>query len=189
LENIAENITFPVILKPFCRTNRWKKAKLPKAYHLSHIDDLRKVYSEIKKIEPRLVVQEWVQGDYSNVYYCLAYFSDKSECLAAFTKHKIRQWPVGMGSTATAAPKENQYVFEKTLEIFTDLKYKGFDSIEFKRHDINENYYLIEPTAGIINQQKYIAIINGINLLLRYYNFISGSNIEEKPPPEKNNLY
>ena len=119
----------------------------------------------------------------------LTYFSDKSECLAAFTGHKIRQWPVGMGSTATAAPKENQYVFEKTCEIFIDLKYKGFGSIEYKRHDINGKYYLIEPTAGRINQQEFIATINGMNLPLWYYNDISGSNIEEMSPPEKEIIY
>jgi predicted ATP-grasp superfamily ATP-dependent carboligase len=189
LEKIAVSINFPVILKPYNRTPKWTNAKLPKAFYLLNMDDLIKIYREINAIEPNLMVQEWIPGNDSNVHYCLTYFSDKSECLAAFTGYKIRQWPVGTGSTATTAPVENPYVHDKTCEIFRQLDYQGFGSIEYKRHDINGNYYLIEPTVGRLNQQEYVATINGINLPLRCYNFLTNAHIEETPPPEKAIIY
>ncbi len=189
LERITENLEFPVILKPHNRIPRWTKAGLPKAFHLHHIDDVRRIYREISTIEPRLLLQEWVPGKDSNLHYCLTYFTVKNDCMAAFTGIKIRQWPVGTGSTATTAPIENPYVFDKTCEIFRGLDYRGFGSVEYKRHEINGKYYLIEPTVGRLNQQEYVATVNGINLPLRCYNYITGSDIEEILPPRKKIIY
>jgi len=189
LDRIDENMDFPVILKPYNRTLRWTKARFPKAYQLSDMDDVRRIYREVSTIEPRLMLQEWIPGKDSNLHYCLTYFTAENDCMAAFTGIKIRQWPVGTGSTATTAPIENPFVLEKTCEIFKALDYQGFGSVEYKRHENNGKYYLIEPTVGRLNQQEYVATINGINLPLRCYNYITGSDIEEVSPPRKNILY
>jgi len=189
LDHIAENMDFPLVLKPYNRTPIWRNAGFPKAYHLFHIDDVKKVYREVSTIEPRLMLQEWIPGNDSNLYYCLTYFTERSDCLAAFTGHKVRQWPVGTGTATTNAPVENPYVAEKTCGIFKDLKYQGFGSIEFKRHEINGKYYLMEPTVGRTDQQEYIATVNGVNLPLRYYNYITRSAIEERLPPRRKILY
>jgi len=189
LDRIDEKLDFPVVLKPYNRTTRWTEARFPKAYQLSDMDDVRRVYREVSAIEPRLLLQEWIPGKDSNLHYCLTYFTAENDCLASFTGIKIRQWPVGTGSTATTAPIENPYVLEKTCEIFKALDYQGFGSIEYKRHENNGKYYLIEPTVGRLNQQEYVATINGINMPLRCYNYITGSDIEEILPPRKNILY
>jgi predicted ATP-grasp superfamily ATP-dependent carboligase len=185
LDNISQKMKFPVVLKPHNRTPKWVNEKLPKAYLLSHIDDVKKIYHEIRLIEPRLLVQEWIPGQDSNIHYCLTYFAEKGQCLAAFTGYKIRQWAVRLGSTATTAPVDNRHVLQKTCEILKDLQYQGFGSIEFKQHEYDGRYYLIEPTVGRVNQQEYIATLNGTNLPLRCYCFLTGSNIDEELPPLK----
>jgi predicted ATP-grasp superfamily ATP-dependent carboligase len=189
LDCIAGTMNFPIILKPSIRTSRWLEARLPKAYHLCEMDDLRKVYREIKPVESRLLVQEFIPGNDSNIQYCLTYFTDKCECLSGFTGVKIRQWPVGLGSTATTAPVENPGLLETTSEIFRKLNFKGFGSIEYKRHEENGKYYLIEPTVGRMNQQEYVATLNGVNLPLRCYNYLTGSGFEEKLPPRRQIIY
>lgn len=186
LVQIAETLSFPVILKPFVRTSAWREAKLSKAYYLDTEDELKKLYGKINSIESRLMVQEWIPGGDSNVYYCLVYFSDQSDCLASFTGYKIRQWPVGTGTASSTAPVENPFITERTIEILQQIKYSGFGSIEFKLHDLNGKYYLIEPTVGRVEQIGYVATINGVNLPLRCYNSLTGSAIKEEPPPVKN---
>ncbi len=186
LVRIEETLSFPVILKPFVRTSAWREAKLSKAYYLDTIDELKKLYGQINAIESRLMVQEWIPGGDSNVYYCLVYFNDQSDCLANFTGYKIRQWPVGTGTACSTAPVENSFVTERTVDILQQLKYSGFGSVEFKRHDLNGKYYLIEPTVGRVEQIGYVATINGVNLPLRCYNDLTGSDIKEEPPPLKN---
>ena len=189
LAQIAETLSFPVILKPFVRTSAWREAKLSKAYYLNTNDELKKLYGKINSIESRLMVQEWIPGGDSNVYYCLVYFNDQSDCLASFTGYKIRQWPVGTGTACSTAPVEDPFVTERTIEILQQLKYCGFGSIEFKLHDLNGKYYLIEPTVGRVEQIGYVATINGVNLPLSCYNYLTDSAIKEEPPPVKNILF
>jgi D-aspartate ligase len=189
LVQIAETLSFPVILKPFVRTSAWREAKLSKAYYLDTFDELKKLYGEINPIESRLMVQEWIPGGDTNIYYCLVYFNDQSDCLASFTGYKIRQWPVGTGTASSTSPVEDSFVTERTIEILKMIKYSGFGSVEFKLHDLNGKYYLIEPTVGRVEQIGYVATINGVNLPLRCYNNLTDSAIMEEPPPQKNLLF
>jgi D-aspartate ligase len=189
LMRIADSLSFPVILKPFTRTACWREAKLSKAYYLNTVDELNKLYDKIKSIESRLMVQEWIPGGDSNVYYCLVYFNDKSDCLASFTGYKIRQWPVGTGTASSTAPIEDPFVSERTVEILQQLNYCGFGSVEFKLHDLNGKYYLIEPTVGRVEQIGYVATANGVNLPLHSYNSLTKSAIVEEPPSIKDIQY
>ena len=189
LETIEKDLSFPLILKPFNRTNNWRKANLSKAYYLDTIDELRKLYDEIHPIESRLMVQEWIPGGDSNVYYCLVYFDLQSECLASFTGYKIRQWPVGTGTGCSTTALDDPYVFTRTVEILQQVKYSGFGSVEFKLHDRNGKYYLIEPTVGRVEQIGYVATANGVNLPLCCYNSLTHADLEEAPPPEKKVIY
>lgn len=186
LVRIAETLSFPVILKPFTRTAAWREAKLSKAYYLNTFDELEQLYGKINPVESRLMVQEWIPGGDSNVYYCLVYFDGQSNCLANFTGYKIRQWPVGTGTASSTAPVDDPFVTERTVEILQQIKYCGFGSVEFKLHDLNGKYYLIEPTVGRVEQIGYVATINGVNLPLHSYNSLTGSSFVEKSPPEKN---
>jgi predicted ATP-grasp superfamily ATP-dependent carboligase len=189
LDRITESLSFPVILKPFVRNANWRKANLSKAYYLGSIDELSKLYVEINPIESRLMVQEWIPGGDSNVYYCLVYFNELSECLASFTGYKIRQWPVGTGTGCSTEPVDNVYVFERAVEILKQVGYRGFGSVEFKLHELNGKYYLIEPTVGRVEQIGYVATANGVNLPLRCYNALTRSDLEETPPPGKKVIY
>jgi D-aspartate ligase len=189
LEAIAKEFSFPVILKPFNRTSKWRKANLSKAYHLDTIDGLRKLFDQIHPIESRLMVQEWIPGGDSNVYYCLVYFDHQSECLASFTGYKIRQWPVGTGTACSTTAVDDPFVSARTVEILQGVKYKGFGSVEFKLHDRNGKYYLIEPTVGRVEQIGYVATANGVNLPLRCYNSLTHAGLEEAPAPEKKVIY
>jgi predicted ATP-grasp superfamily ATP-dependent carboligase len=186
LEKNIDEIIFPAIVKPFVKSPRWLSAKLDKAYLVHSQDELNKLYKRIMEIEPNLLVQEWVPGPDSNVEYCLTYFDKNTECLASFTGAKIRQWPVGTGSTASTKPTKNEWIKNQTIQIFKELHYRGFGSIEYKKHAINGMYYIMEPTVGRPNQQSYVATVNGINMPLIAYESLTGlsftSYVNKYPP-------
>lgn len=183
LDSIARTLEFPVILKPFVRTAAWRQANLCKAYYLKSTDELRKIYARVNKAESRLMVQEWIPGGDSNIHYCLVYFNGESDCLASFTGYKIRQWPVGTGTASSTAPLENKFVTESTIALLKQIGYSGFGSVEYKHHGLNGHHYLIEPTVGRVEQIGYVATANGVNLPLHCYNALTGSAMEEAPPP------
>jgi predicted ATP-grasp superfamily ATP-dependent carboligase len=189
LELIKKEFTFPVALKPYTKSQAWLDAKLPKIYIVHTYNELAKLYKKIKNIEGELLVQEWVPGSDSNVHYCLTYFDENHECLAAFTGYKLRQWPVGTGSTATTMPVENEWIKKDTIRIFKSVDYAGFGSIEYKKHDINGKYYIMEPTVGRLNQQEYVTTLNGMNIPLIAYNSLTGLNIAEQKPHKPPVIY
>jgi D-aspartate ligase len=49
-----------------------------------------------------VIVQEWVPGPDSNIYYCLAYITPDGKVLSRFVGRKIHQLPILLGSTASA---------------------------------------------------------------------------------------
>ena len=96
---------------------------------------------------------------------------------------------MGTGTACSTAPVENPFVTERTVEILQQIKYSGFGSVEFKLHDLNGKYYLIEPTVGRVEQIGYVATANGVNLPLHCYNSLTGSTIVEEPPLKKDIHY
>lgn len=181
LEGIKDTIVFPAIVKPYNKSAQWLAAKLDKAYMVYNWDELLALYQKVCDVESCLLMQEWIPGPDSNIEFCLTYFDSKSECLASFTGAKIRQWPVGTGSTATAKKTENPIVRKDTLDLFKLLGYKGFGSVEYKKHEITGDYYIMEPTVGRPNQQSYITTVNNLNIPLKAYCSLTGLDIVEKP--------
>jgi len=177
LEQNLGGMIFPAIVKPFTKTPAWLAAKLAKAYFVKGPAELISLYRRIERIEPRLLVQEWVPGPDSHVEYCLTYFDHDSRCLASFTGAKIRQWPVDTGSTASTRPTDNELIRVITVALFSALGYRGFGSVEYKRHEKTGKYYIMEPTVGRPNQQSYVATANGVNMPLIAYNSLTGLSV------------
>ncbi len=171
------DIRFPVIVKPHKRTERWMSSKCKKAYIISEYKHLIALYEKVSNYESYLIIQDYIEGNDDQIEYCLVYFSKKSECLLAFTGKKIRQWPVGTGSTATTIPTNNNFIKEETKRIFKAVHYVGFGSIEYKLDVRNGKYYLIEPTVGRLNQQEFVATLSGYNIPLIAYSDLTDIEI------------
>ncbi|MBN1952332.1 MAG: hypothetical protein JW801_14120 [Bacteroidales bacterium] len=186
---VESNIRFPAILKPFLRQAAWKQHNLPKAFFLSNMDDYRQAFRKSIVADTHLLIQEWIPGKDFNVYYCLTYYDADSKPLAAFNGIKLRQWPVGTGSTASGAIAGDDWIEHETKRIFSLLNYRGLGSIEYKKSDSDGKYYLIEPTAGRTNQQEIITTMNGINIPLIAYNSLTDSDIKAIPPKKLPVIY
>ena len=178
IEEAISGLTFPLILKPYCRAVNWRKANFPKAFKFENQQELFHQVGDILKIERQLLLQEWIPGKDENVVYCLVYYDKNNKCISYFTGSKIRQWPVNLGSTATTKPVKIKSIVNDAIHLFDQLKYQGFGSVEFKKHEKNQKYYIIEPTVGRPNQQEYAATINGVNIPLTAYQSLNNLPVE-----------
>lgn len=181
LRIVWDHFDFPVILKPHLRTDAWRKAKFPKVFLFDTFEALIRQFSEIAATEPNLIVQEYIPGEDKNIVFCLKYYDRAGECIGYFSGSKIRQWPPGQGSTAIAVPNDDEQIYLEALKVFGPISYAGFGSIEFKKHEKNGRYYIIEPTVGRVNLQEYVATINGVNLPLIAYNSLTELGIRPQP--------
>ena len=182
LELIAKSSRFPVIIKPSLKSHFWFKAGLGKAICISDAKDFIAVCNRALLFCEKLILQEWIDGKDTNLHYCLGYFGKTGDAIAIFTGYKFRQWPVGTGTLSTTSIVDNEWIAKETKKIFKKLGLKGFASMEFKRHDQDGRYYVIEPTAGRVDQQEYVATLNGVNIPLAAYNYLTDLKIAEKPP-------
>lgn len=185
----VKDFAFPIILKPFVKSEKWQHSDLDKTYILNTWNELKELYMSIMEIEQKFIVQEFIPGMDEQIYYCLCYYGKDGECKIAFTGRKIRQWTVLSGSTASTRPVEDEFVMNETIRIFNQVGLKGFGSIEYKLHPGNGKYYLMEPTVGRLNLQEYVATLSGKNIPLAGYNDATGLMIPAKEKPNKNVVY
>jgi len=189
LQQIADISRFPVIIKPSLKSRRWFEARLGKAVYIADAEEFIAVCNKALLYSENLIMQEWIVGNDSNVHYCLGYFGETGDVIALFTGYKLRQWPVGTGSTATTTIVDNKWVEKETKKVFKKLGLKGFGSMEFKRNNQDGRYYVTEPTVGRVNQQEYVSTLNGVNIPLIAYNHLTNTEIAAYPPKKLPVIY
>ena len=183
LRKAIENIKYPLILKPNVKTDLWeKKFGLDKTFVLKGQMDIDKISCDLFKMCPQLIVQQYIPGDDSQVYFCLELFDCDSREIGYFTGKKILQWPPLKGSTAIAVAERNETIHNMTREIFETLRFKGLGSIEYKKNSLDGKYYIIEPTVGRNDLQSNLSLAAGINLSLMAVEFISRGKNHCKGP-------
>lgn len=177
LVDSVHQLRYPCVVKPAWRSSSWKLAKFPKVFVFENAEKLQGRFGEIFAVERDLIVQDWIPGGDSEIYFCLTYFDGEGNCLADFTGRKLRQWPVGTGSTACAVPVDAPEVTAETLRLFKLVGLAGFGSVEFKRHLKTGEYFIMEPTVGRPNHQSFIATANGVDIPGIAYRSLTGVNL------------
>lgn len=161
----AAKLKFPCVFKP-AEKNYEYGAKFKKAYKLESIEAMAELYERIAPIMPDMIAQEWIEGEDSQIYFCLQYIGQDGELVASFAGRKIRSWPPRIGGTAscTAAWEHADTLSEMTLDFFRKVDFTGMGSMEYKRDSRDGQFYMVEPTVGRTDFQEEVATINGINL-------------------------
>lgn len=163
----VQGFRFPVIVKPVRRNAAYSHA-FKKAYLIENFAELERLCSQIFPVFPDLIVQEWIRGGDSDIYFCLQYICADGEPAASFTGRKIRSWPPQTGGTAScvAAPEVESTLTETTTGFFKAAGFTGMGSMEYKRDSVSGEFYLIEPTVGRTDYQEEVATLNGVNIPL-----------------------
>lgn len=175
------NLTFPCVFKPLEQNEAYSRA-FKKAYKVQSAAEVEQLYQQIAPIMPDMIVQEWIQGRDSDIYFCLAFFDPQSQLVSSFTGRKLRSWPLNIGGTAscTGAPEAHAELSRLTADFARAIGYQGLIGVEFKFDASRQGYYLIEPTVGRTDYQHEIATLSGHNLLLDMARYFDG-----KPPVAK----
>ncbi|MES1925724.1 putative ATP-grasp enzyme [Salinisphaera sp. T31B1] len=159
----------PLVVKPGRRTPAYEQA-FDKAYRVDDYDSARHLIARILPVLPDVIVQEWVVGLDSDLYFCLQYRPLNGGRAFSFVGRKLVCWPPRVGGTAscTAAPEAGELV-EATDRFFEHAGIRGLASMEYK-YDMTRNaYVIVEPTVGRTDFQEEIATLCGTNLPLLAY--------------------
>lgn len=155
-ENIADvmayagQVEFPVMLKGI-HGNRLMARTGTK---MVIVNDREELVAQYRRLEdptfPNLMLQQYIPGDDDQIYIFNGYFDANSDCLAGFTGHKIRQYPVHVGCASMAVCKWNEDVYNATTAFMKSIGYKGILDIGY-RFDPRDGQYKvldINPRVG-----------------------------------------
>lgn len=164
-----QGLRFPCVLKPAAKYLEYGK-RFAKAFKVNTPNEALQVWHQVRTVADQVIVQEWIEGDDSDVYFSLQYRTARG-AVASFVGRKLCQWPPLVGGTAICMPAP-EFTFELdslTDRFFTTVGFVGIGSMEFKRDRRDGRFYMIEPTVGRTDLQEEIAALNGVNIPLAAY--------------------
>ena len=172
-------LTPPLIVKP-ARRDAAYEAAFSKAYRFDTHVPARELIERILPVLPDVIVQEWIEGTDSDLYFCLQHLPADGAAPTSFVGRKIRSWPPRVGGTASCGPApEAIEIIESTTAFFRQAGVHGLASMEYKRDPRSGRYVVVEPTVGRTDYQEEVATLNGVNLPLAAYRSACGL----APPP------
>ena len=172
-------LRFPCIIKPTIKTAQYFEGKFERGYRVASTAEAREVCSRVLAAVPGVVVQEWIEGPDSDIYFCLQYRA-AGGTVASFSGRKLSIWPPGVGVTAscTAAPEVHATLHQLTEAFFAQMSFEGMGSMEFKRDARSGDFLMIEPTVGRLDWQEEVATLNGVNIPHAAYRHETGMDAE-----------
>jgi predicted ATP-grasp superfamily ATP-dependent carboligase len=161
---------YPIVVKPGTRDAVYSR-RFKKAYRVTCSADAIELIGRILTVMQDVVVQEWIDGPDSNIYFCLQAIDRTGRLVAAFSGRKIRSWPPAVGGTASClpAPEIHAELVALTTRFFRHAGVVGLASMEYKRDAHSGELRMVEPTIGRTDYQEEVATLNGVNLPFAAY--------------------
>ncbi len=162
-------LTFPAVVKPGLRTSAWTEATPEKAIKVANPAELVEVFRRLGHASDPLIVQEWIDGDTTDLYSCNCYFGRNGEVLATFIARKIRQWPRHTGQSSMGEECRNDEVLDESIRLLRAVEYRGLGYVEMKRDRRTGKHLIVEPNVGRPTGRSAIAEAGGVDLLYTMY--------------------
>jgi phosphatidylserine decarboxylase precursor-related protein len=177
----ARHVGFPLIAKPLEKGGTFDAYFKARALRFDSLAEMEQRFAGFRWGQT-VLVQQFIDGPDSEIYFCLTYFDRNSEPKAHFTGRKVRIWPRVSGNTASALPATVPEVTEATLALFRSVGFRGLGSLEFKRELASGRLYVIEPTVGRSDYQSGVAPANGVNIAYAAYLDLLGELVQAMSP-------
>lgn len=175
----THTLQYPCVLKPLEQDATYAE-RFKKAYKVRSADEVAELYREIEPVMPHMIVQEWLEGEDSDIYFCLGFYDAQSQLVGeTFTGRKVRSWPRQVGGTAscTSAPEASEELTRLTNAFVRAVGYVGQIGMEFKRDAQRGGFYMVEPTVGRTDYQHEIATLSGSNVLAMMVAHLAGQPV------------
>ena len=175
-------LTAPLVLKPADKTLVLADIA-ERAVRAETIAEAEQVARRMLRQAPRLIVQEWIDGPETEIFFSLFSCDRDGKLLGLFPGRKLVCSPPMIGTTAVcaAAPEAAAELTAQTRNFIEQVGYRGLGSLEFKRDVRSGEFIIIEPTVGRTDWQEEVATLCGINLPLLTYRAEIGLPIEAPP--------
>ncbi len=169
LDRAAQEMRFPLILKPPRRTPEWME--ISKGFKVLKVEDP----DELLRIGPELIatgeliLQDWVRGSEKNSRELSVCFDHQGQPLASLLLKKIRQWPPDIGISSLAVEIPPDEVVSTSLKMLQEMNYAGLGQLEFKQDEETGQLYIIEMNVGRVALNFPLCEACGMEMLYTFY--------------------
>lgn len=177
LREIAKAIAFPCIIKPKYY-HRWAmKHGLSKVVYCRNSNELLRCTHTLSEDITDFIVQEVIGGPEDKIYVVAAYFDRNCVPHGLFVGQKIRQYPVGFGTTTLIRSGSADELKELSVDFLQKVGYQGLVDIEYKYDARTNSFYIIEinPRLG-----RWYGIVEAAGLDTMYYSYL---DLTDQPIP------
>ncbi len=168
LRHLRRSVRFPCVVKPTVRDHRWSRKAGWKVKTAADQAELEGVCATAFQWADTLIVQDWIDGDETQLYSCNAYFDAASRPLATCVARKLRQWPPHTGSSSLGVEWRNDEVRQTCIDVFQAARFRGLAYLEMKRGP-DGRHWIIEPNVARPTGRSAIAEASGVELLYTMY--------------------
>jgi D-aspartate ligase len=135
--------------------------------------------------EPNLMLQEFIPGDDDQVFIFNGYFDENSECLAAFTGYKVRQYPIHVGAASLGECKWNQEVADLTIKFMKDIGYTGILDIGYRLDPRDGKYKVLDINPRVGQAFRIFVAENGMDVIRSQYMDLTNQRSDEAVVPDE----
>jgi len=182
LEEMASAIEYPVILKPL-NPKSWAKPHIKqlvnqkKALVIGSKEELIDRYQQIMVYDGDMVLQEYIPGRDDRLYSVHVHMGRSGEALGYFVGRKIRTYPAYAGIGCFVISEYHQELVDISIDILKKMDYFGLALLQFKRHEKNGSYILLEINARTSSWNQ-LPLYCGVNLP-----YIAYLDVTDQPLP------
>ena len=180
IEQLSNNIDYPVIIKPAVMFNFYKKSG-KKVFLCKTKEELISNYKSAIEIIPKdeVIVQEMLDGGAKHLY-SFASYAKNGKPYGSFIVNRLRQKPMDFGvATTFAITVMNERVEALALAFLKEINYTGVSEVEFMFDEKTKDYKLIEINPRTWKWHSMANIVD-INLIEMLINDIQGLPILKK---------
>lgn len=183
ISDIASEIAYPCLIKPFQPNATWRKTFDTRLFLADSPDMLRALFDCIYPIHQDLIIQEYMPGEDSQLYWGVIYLNAEGEPLAVWTGRKLRQYPRGFGTATLAESYREPWVAQAAVSILRAMGHRGYGVVEFKKDRRDGSFKITEPTGGRTWFPHSLVTHSGINLPYIMYRDLLGQPVAEQSVP------
>ncbi len=134
----GDNISFPVVVKPYCGEKFSLKAE-DRYRIVNNRDELKDALEYFKPFDTSPIIEEYINGDGVGLSFML---NENSEAIAAFSHRRLVEYPVTGGPSACLETFFSQSLITQAKDFIEKTGFSGLCMLEFKEQC--GKFYLLE---------------------------------------------
>jgi len=164
VREISDRVTYPCLIKPYQPNAAWRRAFDTRLFVADSAAALVALYESLARVHPDLIVQEYMPGPDSELYWGVTYLDATGRPLAVWTGRKLRQYPRRFGTATLAESRWVPWVASEAVSVLQAMRHRGYGVVEFKRDRRDGRYKITEVTGGRTCFPHSLVTRSGINL-------------------------